>query len=66
MRRRSLDNPSSARGTDRTILAGSPGEIAERGRAYVALGFRHVIYHLAQPYDDETLERFATEVKPAL
>ena len=53
-------------GTDRTILSGSPDEIAEKGRAYVALGFRHIIYHLAPPYDDETLERFATEVTPAL
>jgi hypothetical protein len=45
----------------------SPSEqIAERTRAYVALGFRHIIYHLVPPYDDETLVRFATEVTPAL
>jgi hypothetical protein len=30
----------------------------------VDLGFRHVIYHLAPPYDEETLERFAEEVRP--
>jgi alkanesulfonate monooxygenase SsuD/methylene tetrahydromethanopterin reductase-like flavin-dependent oxidoreductase (luciferase family) len=53
-------------GTDRQILSGSAAEIAERGLAYVAKGFRHLIYHLAEPFDDETLERFATEVRPAL
>jgi alkanesulfonate monooxygenase SsuD/methylene tetrahydromethanopterin reductase-like flavin-dependent oxidoreductase (luciferase family) len=53
-------------GTDRTILSGSADEIAEVARAYVARGFRHVIYHLAPPYDEETLQRFAEEVRPQL
>jgi len=50
----------------RAVLTGSPERIAERCRQYVALGFRHVIYHLVSPYDDETLIRFATEVRPGL
>ena len=53
-------------GATREILSGSSEEIAESARPYVALGFRHLIYHMPQPYDDETFERFATEVKPAL
>ena len=53
-------------GMARPVLTGSSAQIAERVRAYVALGFRHVIYHLVPPYDDETLIRFATEVRPAL
>jgi alkanesulfonate monooxygenase SsuD/methylene tetrahydromethanopterin reductase-like flavin-dependent oxidoreductase (luciferase family) len=53
-------------GTDRTILSGSADEIATVARGYVERGFRHVIYHLAPPYDDETLERFAKEVRPQL
>ncbi len=50
----------------RPVLTGSAEQIADRAREYVALGFRHVIYHLVPPYDDETLVRFATEVRPAL
>jgi len=53
-------------GMTREVLTGSAEQIAERSRQYVAHGFRHVIYHLVPPYDDETLVRFATEVRPAL
>lgn len=53
-------------GATRPILSGTPQEIAERAGEYVAQGFRHLIYHLPQPYDDETLQRFAGEVRPAL
>jgi len=50
----------------RAVMTGSGDQITERVRAYVALGFRHVIYHLPAPYDQETLERFVTEVRPNL
>ena len=53
-------------GATRTIMSGSADEIAATARAYVELGFRHVIYHLAQPYDEETMQRFAEEVRPQL
>ncbi len=53
-------------GMQRSVTTGSADEIAEHVRAYVTLGFRHVIYHLVPPYDDETLVRFATEVRPIL
>lgn len=48
----------------RPILQGSPAQIAERIRAYQAVGFSNVVYHLAPPFDHETLERFVAEVKP--
>ncbi|MEA2608036.1 MAG: hypothetical protein QOJ75_279 [Chloroflexota bacterium] len=51
-------------GTDRAILHGSPSMLAERIREYQAVGFTNVLYHLAPPFDDETLERFIAEVKP--
>jgi alkanesulfonate monooxygenase SsuD/methylene tetrahydromethanopterin reductase-like flavin-dependent oxidoreductase (luciferase family) len=51
-------------GTDRAILHGSPAMLAERIREYQAVGFTNVLFHLAPPYDDETLERFVAEVKP--
>ncbi len=51
---------------DRVPHQGTPEQIATLTQAYIDQGFRHVIYHLPAPYDDETLERFATEVLPAL
>jgi F420-dependent oxidoreductase-like protein len=46
-------------------LLGSPAEIAEILRPYVALGFRTVICRLPAPYDRETIERVG-EVAAAL
>jgi alkanesulfonate monooxygenase SsuD/methylene tetrahydromethanopterin reductase-like flavin-dependent oxidoreductase (luciferase family) len=53
-------------GMARPVVSGSSDEIAERIRPFLALGFTNVIYHLSPPFDDETLERFAGEVKPQL
>ena len=53
-------------GMDRPVRMGSAAEIAAQAREYVALGFRHLIVHSVPPHDEETLERFATEVRPAL
>jgi alkanesulfonate monooxygenase SsuD/methylene tetrahydromethanopterin reductase-like flavin-dependent oxidoreductase (luciferase family) len=53
-------------GLQRAVLTGSPDEVTEQVRRFVELGFRHVIYHLPTPYDDETLQRFAEEVTPNL
>jgi alkanesulfonate monooxygenase SsuD/methylene tetrahydromethanopterin reductase-like flavin-dependent oxidoreductase (luciferase family) len=49
---------------ERPVLHGSPEMLAERIRAYQAVGFTNVLYHLAAPYDEETLDRFIEEVKP--
>jgi alkanesulfonate monooxygenase SsuD/methylene tetrahydromethanopterin reductase-like flavin-dependent oxidoreductase (luciferase family) len=53
-------------GMQRAVVTGSVEEIADHCRAYMARGFRHLIFHAPAPYDDETLERFATEVRPLL
>ncbi len=53
-------------GMERPVRMGSAAAIAEQAREYVAHGFRHLIVHSIPPHDDETLERFATEVRPAL
>jgi alkanesulfonate monooxygenase SsuD/methylene tetrahydromethanopterin reductase-like flavin-dependent oxidoreductase (luciferase family) len=71
------DDPADARaviarfheanpGMQRSVVTGSVAEVAEHCRAYVARGFRHLIFHLVAPYDDETMERFASEVRPLL
>jgi alkanesulfonate monooxygenase SsuD/methylene tetrahydromethanopterin reductase-like flavin-dependent oxidoreductase (luciferase family) len=56
------DNP----GLTRSILALSGEAMTELSQRYVDVGFRHILFHMPQPYDDETLERFANEVKPNL
>lgn len=48
----------------RPDLVGPPELIAERLAPFVALGFRHMYFDLISPYDDETLERLAREVRP--
>lgn len=45
---------------------GSPEEIAERLRPYVAMGFRHIVADMYAPYDIETIERLIGEVGPLL
>ena len=56
------DNP----GLKRSVLALSGEAMTEMAQRYVDIGFRHVLFHMPQPYDDETLERFANEVKQNL
>ncbi len=58
--------PISAVEGDATFLNATPEEAAERLAPLVELGFRTIISEQPAPYDEETLERFATEVKPAL
>jgi alkanesulfonate monooxygenase SsuD/methylene tetrahydromethanopterin reductase-like flavin-dependent oxidoreductase (luciferase family) len=53
-------------GMTRAVTALSGDAMTDLVRRYVEQGFRHVIIHLPQPYDEETLERFAGEVKPSL
>jgi alkanesulfonate monooxygenase SsuD/methylene tetrahydromethanopterin reductase-like flavin-dependent oxidoreductase (luciferase family) len=58
--------PDSEVEDDDTFWEGSPEEIADRLRPYVALGFETVISEQPAPYDVETLERFVGEVKPLI
>jgi len=45
---------------------GSPQHIADTLAPFVELGYRHVVFGLPAPYDEETMTRLMTEVKPAL
>ncbi len=56
--------PLSEVDDDDTFWNGSPEQIADRLRPYLALGFRTVISEQPAPYDVETFERFIGEVKP--
>lgn len=48
-----------------TDFVGSPALIAERWRAYLELGFTHLIAELPAPYDRQTIERLS-EVRELL
>ena len=50
----------------REVLTGSVDEITDFCRRYAEVGFRHFIFHMPAPYDEETLEQFASEVRPNL
>jgi alkanesulfonate monooxygenase SsuD/methylene tetrahydromethanopterin reductase-like flavin-dependent oxidoreductase (luciferase family) len=45
---------------------GTVEEIAERLAPFVELGYRHLIAGFPSPYDEESMTRFATEVRPLL
>jgi alkanesulfonate monooxygenase SsuD/methylene tetrahydromethanopterin reductase-like flavin-dependent oxidoreductase (luciferase family) len=50
--------------TDQYI--GTPEQVAQRLRPFAELGYRHFIVGYPSPYDQETMERMVTEVKPML
>jgi alkanesulfonate monooxygenase SsuD/methylene tetrahydromethanopterin reductase-like flavin-dependent oxidoreductase (luciferase family) len=56
--------PLSDVADDQTFWIGTPEQLAETMRAYRELGFHTFIGELAAPFDDETIERWITEVKP--
>ncbi|HEX7949857.1 MAG TPA: LLM class flavin-dependent oxidoreductase [Candidatus Limnocylindrales bacterium] len=47
-------------------LVGTPEDIAEAVGPYLEIGYRHLLVDFAAPYDEETMTRFATEVRPLL
>ena len=49
---------------DDTFWVGTPELVAERMAECKTLGFHTFIAEVAAPYDDETLERWITEVRP--
>jgi alkanesulfonate monooxygenase SsuD/methylene tetrahydromethanopterin reductase-like flavin-dependent oxidoreductase (luciferase family) len=50
--------------TDQPI--GTPEDVVERLAPFVELGYRHLIAGFPAPYDEESMTRFATEVRPKL
>jgi alkanesulfonate monooxygenase SsuD/methylene tetrahydromethanopterin reductase-like flavin-dependent oxidoreductase (luciferase family) len=47
-------------------LIGSPEQLVERLRAYTDSGFRTFMCGFPAPYDEESMERLAKEIRPAL
>jgi alkanesulfonate monooxygenase SsuD/methylene tetrahydromethanopterin reductase-like flavin-dependent oxidoreductase (luciferase family) len=48
--------------TDQPV--GTPEDVAEIIASYVNIGYRHVIAGFPSPYDEESMTRLATEVRP--
>jgi alkanesulfonate monooxygenase SsuD/methylene tetrahydromethanopterin reductase-like flavin-dependent oxidoreductase (luciferase family) len=49
---------------DDTFWVGTPQQVAQEMIARRELGFTTFIAEMAAPYDDETIERWITEVRP--
>jgi hypothetical protein len=45
---------------------GTVKDVVEHCKPFLDLGYRHLIFGMPAPYDEETLERLATEVRPQL
>jgi F420-dependent oxidoreductase-like protein len=60
------ENNSLSDWRNSTDMQGPPELVAERLAPYLDLGFEHVYVDCPAPFDHETLERLATEVKPML
>jgi alkanesulfonate monooxygenase SsuD/methylene tetrahydromethanopterin reductase-like flavin-dependent oxidoreductase (luciferase family) len=50
--------------TDQPV--GTPEDVAERLAPFVEFGYRHLIAGFPSPYDEESMTRLATDVRPAL
>ncbi len=47
-------------------MVGTPQDLVERCAPYVEMGHRHLIFQFLSPFDQETMERLAREVRPGL
>ncbi|MFL5690149.1 MAG: LLM class flavin-dependent oxidoreductase [Chloroflexota bacterium] len=57
-------NGGARRWTDQPI--GTPEDVAEALLPYLELGYRHFVAGFPSPYDEESMTRLATEVRPIL
>lgn len=45
---------------------GTPEDVAERIEPYLEIGYRHLVFGVPAPYDEESMTRLLQEVKPRL
>jgi hypothetical protein len=48
------------------LPVGTVDDVVEYCSPYVEEGYRHIIFGFPAPYDEETMTRIATEVRPRL
>jgi alkanesulfonate monooxygenase SsuD/methylene tetrahydromethanopterin reductase-like flavin-dependent oxidoreductase (luciferase family) len=57
-------NGNARQWTDQPV--GTPEDVAERLLPYLGIGYRHLVFGFPSPYDEESMTRLATEVRPIL
>ena len=57
---------TGSRSTGRTSRSGTPEDVAEKLAPTSSIGYRHLIAGVPADYDEESMTRFATEVRPLL
>ena len=57
-------NGNARQWTDQPV--GTPEDVAERLLPYLGIGYRHLIAGFPSPYDEESMTRLSTEVRPIL
>ena len=57
-------NGQAERWTDQPV--GTPEDVAERLAPYLGIGYHHLIAGFPAPHDEESMTRFAAEVRPIL
>jgi alkanesulfonate monooxygenase SsuD/methylene tetrahydromethanopterin reductase-like flavin-dependent oxidoreductase (luciferase family) len=57
-------NGGATQWTDQPI--GTPEDVAEKLAPYLEIGYRHLIAGFPSPHDEESMTRYATEVRPLL
>ena len=57
-------NGQAERWTDQPV--GTPEDVAERLAPYLGIGYHHLLAGFPAPHDEESMTRFATEVRPIL
>jgi len=63
---RDEDRPGSASVESNRCIAGNPDEVYEQLAPFIEAGYRHLICGFPSPYDQETMRRLATDVRPRL
>jgi alkanesulfonate monooxygenase SsuD/methylene tetrahydromethanopterin reductase-like flavin-dependent oxidoreductase (luciferase family) len=47
-------------------MVGTPAHLVEKCAPYIEMGYRHLIFQFLSPFDEQTMERLAKEVRPQL
>ena len=57
-------NGNARQWTDQPV--GTPEDVAEMLLPFLGIGYRHLVFGFPSPYDEESMTRLATEVRPIL
>jgi len=64
--RRTMFERNGGASTWKDTPCGTPEDVAEQLAPFIEIGYRHLIAGFPSPHDEESMTRFATEVRPLL